>query len=287
MSTKPLRVGLVGAGPWAELAHAPVLTGGPETELVGIWGRRPEASAALAERFASRSFTDYDQLLAECDAVAFAVPPEVQGRMALTAARAGKHLLLDKPVAESLASAQRLADAVAEAGVSSMVLLTLRFTEAFRRFLPAAQAISPIRATYTSLSDAFLEGPFSQSPWRHEKGILTDVGPHVVDALSSLLGPVVSAEASTVDQVVWLKLRHEGEGMSQATLSAHYAGPRVNDLAVAGRQGELACDWTVPDSDRWGVVRREFADAVRTGAPHPCDVHRGVELERVLAMVTG
>jgi predicted dehydrogenase len=49
--TEPLGVGLVGTGPWAEMAHAPILTGGPETELVGIWGRRPEAAAELAAKF--------------------------------------------------------------------------------------------------------------------------------------------------------------------------------------------------------------------------------------------
>jgi predicted dehydrogenase len=267
------------------MAHAPVLTGGPETELVGVWGRRPEASAALAAKFGSRSFTDYEQLLQECDAVAFAVPPEVQGRMALTAARAGKHLLLDKPVAESLASAQLLADAVEGAGVSSMVLLTMRFTEAFRRLLPAAQAISPTRVDYTSMSNAFLEGPFSQSPWRHEKGILTDVGPHVVDAMSVLLGPVTAASAEADGKQVILTLQHE-QGTSTSTLNAHHTGPRVQDLVVTGATGEVTCDWTVADADLWGVVRREFAEAVRTGVPHPCDVHRGVELERVLAMAS-
>lgn len=84
----PVRTGLVGAGPWARAAHAPILTGGPETDLVGVWARRPEAAEELAAEYGCPSFTDYDALLDSCDAIAFAVPPEVQGELALRAALA-------------------------------------------------------------------------------------------------------------------------------------------------------------------------------------------------------
>ncbi|MDQ1396460.1 MAG: hypothetical protein QOG64_1719, partial [Acidimicrobiaceae bacterium] len=43
--TGALAVGLVGAGPWATMVHAPVLSAGPETLLAGVWARRPEAAA--------------------------------------------------------------------------------------------------------------------------------------------------------------------------------------------------------------------------------------------------
>jgi predicted dehydrogenase len=282
--TEPVRVGLVGTGPWAEMAHAPIVTGGPETELVGIWGRRPEAAAELAAKFDTTAVPDYQQLLDSCEAVAFAVPPDVQARMAVVAASQGKHLLLDKPIAPTLQEAERLADAVADGGVQSMVLLTMQFSQAFRSFLPAALSLEPAAVAVENLSGAFLAGPFSQSPWRHAGGVLPDVGPHVVDAMTSVLGPAESARAQSHRGIVRLSVRHAAGGFSHAVLSAHHTGTPRHQLRAYGATDVVDCDWSIQDPDRWGTVRREFAATVRSGTPHPCDVQRGLEIQRVLAM---
>ena len=73
-----LRVGLVGAGPWAGLFHAPMLASGPQTSLAAVWARRPEAAEQLATSYGAQHAASFDDLLAACDAVAFAVPPPVQ-----------------------------------------------------------------------------------------------------------------------------------------------------------------------------------------------------------------
>src|SRR5688500_3003567 len=112
---EPLRVGLVGGGPWAKMVHAPVLAAGPETVLAGVWARRPDQAERLASRHGAPSFDTVDELFANCDAVAFAVPPGVQAELAVRAAGQGKALLLEKPIAGDLDAAQRLADAVADA----------------------------------------------------------------------------------------------------------------------------------------------------------------------------
>ncbi|HYD09206.1 MAG TPA: Gfo/Idh/MocA family oxidoreductase, partial [Acidimicrobiales bacterium] len=101
----PVRVGVVGAGPWASMVHAPVLAHSPTTELVGVWARRPEAAAEVATRNGAVAYDDVDALIDACDAVAFAVPPDVQAAIAVRAARAGKHLLLEKPIAMGVAEA--------------------------------------------------------------------------------------------------------------------------------------------------------------------------------------
>ena len=94
-----MRFGLVGTGPWATMAHGPGLAAAHEVDLVGVWGRSLEKAETLAGTLGVTAYDDYDALLADVEAVAFAVPPDVQAEMALVAARAGKHLLLDKPVA--------------------------------------------------------------------------------------------------------------------------------------------------------------------------------------------
>ncbi|HKA03271.1 MAG TPA: Gfo/Idh/MocA family oxidoreductase, partial [Acidimicrobiales bacterium] len=93
-------VGLVGAGPWASMVHAPMLATNPNTRLAGVWARRPEAAAALAAKHGTEAFESIDGLFDSCEAVAFSVPPDVQGDLAVRAATAGKHLLLEKPIAD-------------------------------------------------------------------------------------------------------------------------------------------------------------------------------------------
>src|SRR5215218_10405920 len=122
-----LRFGVLGTGYWAQEAHAAALAAHPDTELVGVWGRDPAKTEAFAARFGIRGHTDLDRLLAEVGAVAVAVPPDVQAELAVRAAAAGRHLLLDKPLALSVDAADRVAAAVAASGVASLVFFTLRF----------------------------------------------------------------------------------------------------------------------------------------------------------------
>lgn len=129
-SAGPLRIGLVGAGPWARMTHAPALATHPGAVLSGVWGRRPEAADGLASAHGTEAYTGeagLDALLATSDAVAFAVPPDVQASLAVRAADAGCHLLLDKPVATTVAGAGAVAEAAGRAGVASVVFCTLRF----------------------------------------------------------------------------------------------------------------------------------------------------------------
>src|ERR687890_2096698 len=111
-----MRFGLVGTGPWAEIAHGPGLVVAEDVELVGVWGRSSPKAQRLAERLCVPAYEDLDALYDEVAAVSFAVPPEVQGELALRAAQRGKHLLLDKPVADTVEAADRLVAAVERTG---------------------------------------------------------------------------------------------------------------------------------------------------------------------------
>ncbi|MEI2620256.1 MAG: Gfo/Idh/MocA family oxidoreductase [Candidatus Nanopelagicales bacterium] len=86
----PVRVGLVGAGPWAGMFHAPMLAAGPETTLAVVYARRVEAARELAQRFGAHPTDDFDEFLGRCDAVAFAVPPDVQARLVTTGGSGGQ-----------------------------------------------------------------------------------------------------------------------------------------------------------------------------------------------------
>src|ERR1700743_1447162 len=103
-----MRFGLVGTGYWAKITHAPALASTPGAELVAVWGRNPAAAAALAGEHGATAYEDFGAFLDSVDAVAFAVPPHIQAPLAIQAAREGKHLLLEQPIALSAGDADKL-----------------------------------------------------------------------------------------------------------------------------------------------------------------------------------
>jgi len=278
---EPLRVGLVGAGPWAGFVHAPVLTGGPETTLVGVWARRPEAAAELAGRHGAVAFGSYEELLGSCEAVAFAVPPDVQAELAPIAAHAGKALLLEKPLAADVAGAERVARAVAEAGVPTLMVLTYRMQPAVEAFLAEARALVPTGGRGWFISGGFQSGPFT-TPWRLARGAILDLGPHLFDLLDAALGPIERVRAAgDVRRFVTVQCEHAGGAVSDLALTGDVAGDSRTGLEVFGPTGSLAIDARGVQRDD-GEIRRRFA-AVARGEATELDAARGLFLQRLVA----
>ncbi|MGS2587554.1 Gfo/Idh/MocA family oxidoreductase [Streptomyces hebeiensis] len=291
--TKP-RIGLLGTGPWAERTQAPALAAHPGIEFGGVWGRRPEAATALAAAHGTDAHSGedgLDALFAACDAVAFALPPDVQAPLAARAAAAGCHLLLDKPVATTVPGARAVADAAAGAGVASVVFCTLRFAAGTAEWVTEHATRGGWFTAHAHWLGA-LYGPganggaYAGSPWRREKGGLWDVGPHALSALIPLLGEVTEVTAvRTGSDLTHLVLRHEGGAASSAALSLSTppAGAGAG-LEIRGEQG------TAVLPERWGDPVASFGAAVdallesaATGRPHACDVRFGLRLTEILA----
>ncbi|MEU9061637.1 Gfo/Idh/MocA family oxidoreductase [Streptomyces sp. NPDC048430] len=292
-SAAPLRVGLVGAGPWARLTHAPALAAHPAAVLSGVWGRRPEAADALAAAHGTEAYTGeegIDALLAASDAVAFAVPPDVQAPLAARAAEAGCHLLLDKPVATTVAGAREVADAAERARVASVVFCTLRFAEGTAGWI-AEQAAGGGWFTARALWMGALFAPgasseFGASPWRREKGGLWDVGPHALSVLIPVLGDVTEVVAARGPaDATHLLLRHTSGASSTVTLALG-APERAAGTEVEFRGERGVSALPTAGGDALGAFRAAvdaLADAARTGVAHPCDVRFGLRLTEVLA----
>ncbi|HSL58020.1 MAG TPA: Gfo/Idh/MocA family oxidoreductase [Acidimicrobiales bacterium] len=278
-----LRVGLVGAGPWARFVHAPMLADHPGTTLAGIWARRPEAADDLAAAHGTQGYARMEELLDGCDAVAFAVPPDVQAELAVVAARAGKALLLEKPIALDLTAATRLAEAVGEAGVGSQVLLTWRYTAGVRAFLADLADREPLGGRAQFVSASALGGPFA-TPWRLEHGALLDLGPHVIDLLDAALGPVVRIRAhGDPNRWLGLLLDHESGAVSEASLSMRSPiDPARATLEIHTASGVVDLDAAaVAGPAAFTTVVDELIETAR-GVPHPLDVRRGLHLQQLL-----
>ena len=283
-----LRFGVLGTGYWAQEAHATALAGHPDTELVAVWGRDPARTEAFAGRFGIRGHDDLDRLLGEVDAVAIAVPPDVQAELALRAAAAGRHLLLDKPLALSVDAADRIAATAAERKVTTLVFVTLRF-------LPEVAAWMDEVATTGGwhggdgawLGTALQPGsPFAGSPWRHRKGALWDLGPHMLSLVLPTLGPVERVAAGTgLGDTVHLVLHHQGGAASTLALSQTApAAAEGIDLRLWGAGGRAAAPGFALDHlAALEVAIGQLADLVAAGATeHPCDVRLGRDSVAVL-----
>jgi predicted dehydrogenase len=288
-----VRVGLVGAGPWAWQVHAPALTAHPDAELTAVWTRRPEPGERIAAAFGTRWCARFDDLLDAVDALAFAVPPHVQAELAPRAALAGRHLVCEKPLAETAAAAREVVAVVTAAGVLSSMVLTLRFDPAVRRWLaglPEAPASADTVASVRWLSGALLGGPYSASAWRAEHGALLDVGPHLVDLLDAALGPVTAVSWAHRDEPdLWrFALRHAGGATSSITTSLRVpVRPSEMEVAVFGGAGRHRLSERAADATAcYGRVLDELVAAVRGTGPAPAlDAAHGLYLQDVIEQV--
>ncbi|MFJ8630682.1 Gfo/Idh/MocA family protein [Streptomyces sp. NPDC093568] len=285
-----MRIGLLGTGPWAQMAHAPALDRHAEVDFVGVWGRRAAPTKELAHTYGVRAYDDVDALLADVDAVAVALPPAIQADLAARAARAGRHLLLDKPLAPTVEQARAVVEAVAETGVASVVFFTTRFqpeTEAWITEQAAVEGWFTGRAQWLGAVFSGDGNPFADSPWRRDKGALWDVGPHALSVLLPVLGDArrVAAAAHGPGDTVHLVLDHSGGASSTLTLSLT-APP-----AAAGATVELrgaAGVTLLPESTESSVaalIRATDAllSAARGGEAHTCDAAFGLRVTEILA----
>jgi predicted dehydrogenase len=276
-----VRFGLLGTGYWAAETHAAAIVAAPDTTLAGVWGRDPTKAAALAERYGIRPYEDVDELFAAVDAVAIALPPDVQAPLAARAARAGKHLFLDKPLALTVEAADEVVAAVDAAGVGSVVFFTSRFNPPAVEFLRTAAATGGWDGGRATLLGSLAGSPYDTSPWRHEYGGLWDVGPHALSLLIPVLGSVAGISAVLgPHQTTTALLTHDSGAVSTMTLSL--ASPASTwDVSFYGTPG-----WGSVPPVTDPVPAAVAALAALAAADRSSDVHFARDVVAVLAQAS-
>lgn len=283
-----MRFGLIGTGHWARVTHAPALASAEGAEFASVWGRNLDAALDLAANFGATPYQHLPEFLDSVDAVAFSVPPEVQAPIAIQAAKAGKHLLLEKPIAVTTGEADALVSAVERAGVASVVFFTARFRPDVRAWLADVTAIGGWDGgAAVWLGSALAPSSPFNTPWRQVKGGLWDVAPHLVSLLLASLGPVGSVTAETgKGDVTHLILRHASGVTSTVTTTVNAPqDAEFADCYLWGEAGRPAIE--VATADPVAALRTALAELVsnaRSGqVRHPCDVWFGRDVVAVLA----
>jgi predicted dehydrogenase len=139
--TRRVRVGVVGTGTMGA-AYAVDLATHPDVEIAGVTSRTGESARRVAERLGCTVFADAAELVADpgVNTVVVATPDDVHAEIAVAAARAGKAVLVEKPLTTSAADARAVVEAVRESGVVASVLFNHRWVPAY------AQAYERVRA---------------------------------------------------------------------------------------------------------------------------------------------
>ncbi|HMA09029.1 MAG TPA: Gfo/Idh/MocA family oxidoreductase, partial [Ramlibacter sp.] len=200
-----IRAAIIGLGTWGQNLVRSVQGLGPAIEFVAGATRTPDKSREFAQTQRLRMLASYEDVLADAsiDAVVLATPHSMHTDQIVAAARAGKHVFSEKPLGLDAASAQRAAQACADAGVTLGVGYNWRFQ-------PALQAIRRMIDDGSLGRVLHLEGNFCgpsayrfpKGHWRHERtegpaGGMTGRGVHVVDAMLYLAGHIEQVTAQS------------------------------------------------------------------------------------------
>ncbi len=194
----PIGAGLIGCGK-VGLTHALAFASLPEARFVAACSRDAGKAAACAGRFGARAYTEVDALLADpaVQMVSICTPQDSHAELAERCARAGKHVLLEKPMSVDLAGCDRAIAACEAAGVTLGVVSQRRFYEPVQRVrqaIAAGKIGKPILATMTVLSWRD-RAYYAMDPWRGQwasegGGVLLTQTSHQIDLFQWLMGPI-------------------------------------------------------------------------------------------------
>jgi len=208
-------------------------------------GRNAEAVASAAEQWGWReTLTDWRELITrdDIDVIDIVTPGDSHAEIAIAALEAGKHVLCEKPLANSVAEAEAMADAAARAaerGVFAMVGFTYRRVPAatLARDLVAAGRIGQIRQVRASYLQDWLADAESPMTWRLDKslagsGALGDIGAHAIDLAQYITGDRLESVSGTISTIITDRpLLAEAHGLS-GTSSTERGTVTVDDVAL-------------------------------------------------------
>lgn len=250
-----LRVALIGYG-FMGAAHsvgwrqAPAVFDLPDAvEMTVIVGRNGPAVAAAAAKWGWAEWaTDWRAVIArdDIDIVDIVTPGDSHAEIAIAALAAGKHVLCEKPLANSVGEAARMT-AAARAAASRGVVATVGFTYrrvpavTFMRDLIAAGRIGVVQQVRAAYRQDWLVDPDMPLAWRLQKehagsGALGDIGAHIIDMTQFVTGLSIESVSGVLETIVKQRpLQGSGSGLS-GTATSGFGAVTVDDLAVfAGR----------------------------------------------------
>jgi predicted dehydrogenase len=303
-----VRVACLGMGWWSDVLADAIKRSGRMT-IAACYSRSSEKRSGFAKKYDCKAADSYQEILRDksIEAIINTTPNATHLETTRAAAAAGKHVFLDKPIANTVADARALTKACREANVVLALGYQRRRESHFRfvkRQIDQGKFGKLVNAEANISRDRL--GKIDLSSWRYQAsgmpgGVMLQIGIHYTDVLEYLLGPVKAVSGRFVQlvlpgdnpDVASLILEHENG--AQSTLNASYAsageyyqmniygkeasafydlfsGLRLYQRGTAGPQG-VTCEKNDPIVDELD----EFAAAVRGEAAVEMDGERSTE----------
>ena len=246
--------GLIGTGRIAEERILPAITSCPENALIAVVSRDAGRAADFARRFGARhAYTDYAEMLRNPDitVVAIHTPNALHAEETIAAAAAGKHVFCDKPMANTVADAERMIAACEAHAVRLGVNFHNRYMPCFidcRRIIERGD-IGEVQLVQIEASPGARSGERAGT-WRLDPalaglGTTMSIGVHIFDILRYLLASEVDSVSSMFDtprnvmeQMNLATLRFRSGAMAQVSIHERAPYPH-NDLVVYGTKGRI------------------------------------------------
>ena len=296
--TDPVRVACIGMGWWSDVL-ADAVTRSSKLKIVACFTRSEQKRQAFATKYGCQAAPSYEAILKDAgvEAIINTTPNDVHLETTRQAAAAGKHVFLDKPIANSVSEGRKITEACRQAGVVLGLGYQRRRESHFRwvkRQIEAGVFGKMVNAEANISRDRL--GQFDLTSWRYTAagmpgGVMLQIGVHYADVLDYLLGPIKAVSGQFAQlvlpgdnpDVASLVFEHENGALS--TLNASYASASeyylMNIYGKAAtayydlhhglswlKQGEkkpvaVPCE----KNDTFVEELEEFAAAVRGGPP--------------------
>jgi predicted dehydrogenase len=302
MSKAPVRVAALGMGWWSDvLADAMKRSG--QFEIVSCYTRSEDKRRAFAEKYGCRTASSYEEILKDPSiaAIVNTTPNNVHLETTKQAAEAGKHVFLDKPIANTIRESFEMSEACQKAGVILSLGYQRRRESHFRWVkseIDAGRFGKLVQAECNISRDRL--GQFDLSSWRYTAagmpgGVMLQIGIHYVDVLEYLMGPVKSVSARLAQlvlpgdnpDVANMILQHENNALSNLTAS-YASASEFYMMNIYGKEASAYYDLfsglrhlkrgektarAIP-TEKNDTIREEldeFAECVRTGSKPETD----------------
>jgi 1,5-anhydro-D-fructose reductase (1,5-anhydro-D-mannitol-forming) len=275
--------GLIGAGRIAKDRVLPAINSFAGNRLVGIVSRSQERAERLAQRYgAAHGYSSLDDLLMnpEVTVVAIHTPNSQHAEQAIAAARAGKHVFCDKPMATSAADAERIVRECEKAGVTLGVNFHNRqmpcFIEA-RRIVHSGEIGNVIMVQLEAsagLGAKSVEATWRQDPDLAGLGTSMNVGTHVYDILRFILGSEISlvsaifeTPAGVMESTSLTTFKFANGVMAQVNVNQSTPNP-YNDFVIYGSKGRIT-GRALTRSREGGEMQVRLADGTQRSQSYP------------------
>ena len=234
--TESLRVACIGMGWWSDVL-ADAITRSSKLKIVACFSRSEEKRQAFAKKYGCRTASSYTAILedTEVEAIVNTTPNDVHLETTRQAAGAGKHVFLDKPIANSVSDGRAITDVCRRAGVVLALGYQRRRESHFRWIKKQIDggAFGRLVNAEANISRDRL-GQVDLSSWRYTAagmpgGVMLQIGVHYADVLDYLIGPIKAVSGRFAQlvlpgdnpDVASLVFEHENGALS--TLNASYA----------------------------------------------------------------